>query len=1026
MRKLLSKILILLVIINIFPAVNDVFAATMRYYDNVDVTKFPQRLKDNLSSHPWQDGFLDITKQPYNAKGDGKTDDSDAIQKAIDDAYASNLIVYFPEGTYLVSKQLVLNQYPANWYQKDQGIKFNSQRKFGNILVGSTKGSQRPKIVLKDNSKVADDILILYRYFNPVAKEQDVNDRAKHYLATFRGIDVDMGNNPKVSAISMDGAQYCTIQDTNISGKDFYAGIRKIPGAVGSIINAKVTGGNIGILSDTYVPEALVTGVILENQKEYGIKIVDSRNSPVNLVGFKITSSDSPSEKYRAVYVDERGVTEKAGGKQSRAHVTLTDGTIEVKGNSGKAIESYNQYVVMKNVYVKANTIIDAGIKTAPTEKLQGDSKAWKKISNYAFVPKDNNGFIHVDGIEKGNKGADVQYYDPITNENPTEDFIKKHVWPVKMPSYDDANKVNIINYGATPNNNNDDDSIAIQKAIDDTTTVGSANFGKEVFIPRGHFQVKNTVTLKKGTKIFGAGKNISVLHESPSFKVSGNSFIVDTVDDKDANIVMADFAILRQEASKSKGLEDNKYLSMLRIRGNNTVFRDVQFAGVEEKQDNYYLNPEVIFTGNAGGKIYNLAVNTNVRAELGGNIHGDYRRVLVDGVKNPLSIYQCGVNNSEKAYMMEIRNSNNVSIYAIKFEEQNQLLKIKDSSIVSVIGGYGYFTVVDNIDSIITIENSKDVYLAGIGRSSMKKYEERKDKAWIINGKDVVKDDFDIVLYKGSQAYPTEKSKELLQNSGFEAGLNSWTKSGNAQIKEEASKVHDGSKAVKVIDRKVASDGIAQDITAILQKEGSGSYDISAFIMNEFQKGLTKSSDKNNDKEEDKKEDKKDNKDNKKEDKKESKDSKKQNKKEDKKDNKDNKKGDAKGELKEDSGEDTDDDKKEGNKADSSKIAIKIELKHDGKTEYFTVSDKAFDYWNRTSGTINLSWNKLESAKLYIENSDSKRDYYVDEVSLTKSLKDKDLSKNDDHNLYKTMIYAGSICTAVAGILAAIIKLKK
>ena len=168
MKKIMAKVIIILVIVmNIASMPEGVFGATMRYSDNVNSDEFPQRLKDNLSNHPWEDGFLDITKQPYNAKGDGITDDTDSIQKAIDDAYASNLIVYFPEGEYLVSKQLVLNQYPANWYQKEKGIKFDSQRKFGNILVGSTKGSERPKIILKDNSNIDDNILVLYRYYDP-------------------------------------------------------------------------------------------------------------------------------------------------------------------------------------------------------------------------------------------------------------------------------------------------------------------------------------------------------------------------------------------------------------------------------------------------------------------------------------------------------------------------------------------------------------------------------------------------------------------------------------------------------------------------------------------------------------------------------------------------------------------------------------------------------------------------------------------------------------------------------------------
>jgi hypothetical protein len=49
---------------------------------------------------------IDITKPPYNAKGDGRTDDSDTIQKALTDTMGAHKILYFPNGTYLVSRTL--------------------------------------------------------------------------------------------------------------------------------------------------------------------------------------------------------------------------------------------------------------------------------------------------------------------------------------------------------------------------------------------------------------------------------------------------------------------------------------------------------------------------------------------------------------------------------------------------------------------------------------------------------------------------------------------------------------------------------------------------------------------------------------------------------------------------------------------------------------------------------------------------------------------------------------------------------
>ncbi len=57
-------------------------------------------------SYPLSVKVIDVTKAPYHAKGDGIHDDTAAIQQALNDMMGLHKLLYFPEGTYLVSKTL--------------------------------------------------------------------------------------------------------------------------------------------------------------------------------------------------------------------------------------------------------------------------------------------------------------------------------------------------------------------------------------------------------------------------------------------------------------------------------------------------------------------------------------------------------------------------------------------------------------------------------------------------------------------------------------------------------------------------------------------------------------------------------------------------------------------------------------------------------------------------------------------------------------------------------------------------------
>lgn len=90
--------------------------------------------------YPDSSMVVDVTKPPYSTKGDGITDDTDAIQRALNDVMGQHKLLYFPNGTYLVSRTL-------NWSKKNS----NGSDAWGfNFLQG--QNAARTIIRLKDGT----------------------------------------------------------------------------------------------------------------------------------------------------------------------------------------------------------------------------------------------------------------------------------------------------------------------------------------------------------------------------------------------------------------------------------------------------------------------------------------------------------------------------------------------------------------------------------------------------------------------------------------------------------------------------------------------------------------------------------------------------------------------------------------------------------------------------------------------------------------------------------------------------------
>ncbi len=725
-----------------------------KFTDATWPTRLPQATINSLQPN-WKKGFLNVYLAPYNAGHGG--DDTVAIQNAIDDAYDADLAVFFPaDKTYIVSNQLYCLT--------------NNSRKSTHKLIGSTLGTNKPKIVLTNGATVTNNILIFYNnIFNGSV------DPSTHYGSVFRGIDIEMGTNPTVNALSMNGAQYCVIEDVAITGTTFNSGVYRLPGSGGGVNNLKVTGGDYGILQDDFRPNPTVFGLILEDQKLAGIKVTSSRG-PVIIAGFKITSPASPTAAYRAIVLNKESNIPASDPSvfgvayRGYANLSLSDGSIEVKGTTGIAIDNFAQDITIRNTYFKAQTIAKSGYFSASsgTSIIPGTTSTWTKLSNYIYTTSLDQSTVFKNTAHLNNRSDNYELNGTVTTTAtlPATDFTTLHTW-TSLPTWEIAS--NIIDITAAPYNAtsedvnaSDDDGIAIQQAINDATTVGNSNYGKIVFIPRGFFEIYNTLHLKSGLKMIGSANSNSFIMPNRDWS-NTNGPLMDSPNVATGSLHLSDFGLLMYPHTQA-----------LHIQTPNTVILDVltepmkNSAWLTSTTVNVAQTPYFLFSGNAGGKIYNLVTD-----QIAGRVDespvlehtASYHYVLVENTTRPITFYQISIEHLDNSPQMKLNNADNVTIYGFKYEARKELINITNCNAINIIGGSGNYNIDDANDlAIITIANSDNVLIQNLDRKQFSV--SAINTKWIKDNTNTITGDYGILQYEYSTTLGTEDFTSFLANA--------------------------------------------------------------------------------------------------------------------------------------------------------------------------------------------------------------------------------------------------------------------
>ena len=682
-------------------------ASNITYHNNVAFDDFPLDLQTNASLHDWEDGFLDVTMAPFAADNTGTVDATAALQKAIDYAYDCNLVVFFPQGTYRVSDQLrMIHKQPASGSPR-------SQTKFVHKLVGQTLATKRPIIKLTNSSTVADNLLMLFEY----QFLSSASDPSRHYGAELRNIDIDMGDNPSVTAVSMSGAQYCLMQNVAIGGQAFDIGINNLPGSGGSVRNIQITGGRIGINQTVYRPNPTIVGLQLSGQSEIGLRVSEARGA-VTVIGFAISGSSTDPN---VLPISLPGNYNPALN-MARANLNLIDGTIDHRAPGGKAIDNKNADVLMKNVYVRAANIIEAGTVNGNADILTGDATKWYRVSDYQFINGTDNSHINIDGINQNPLGDDYAAYAPLAWNYTSDDFVKKHVCQY-FPTHEQS-IVNICkDYAVTRDDDSDDDAIGIQQAVDDTTNPAHAHFGKAVFIPRGVFHIQQPIVLKAGTKFIGAANNISVIHAKRTWKPASETQMIQTVSATSGlPIYIANIAIIRTQA-KGAPQQGCEYVGYLAVDYYKTFLQSIltgSLAYYDKWSDPSYAYATLTrLQNNAGGKWYDCVMLGGLGDTDGLQSWNDDAAQLKVSSNHDMIFYNSSVEHSQHGHGDRyIHGAQNLYMFGIKHEANYPIAEIVNSSNLLLSGGSGNLTISTNTsDPLIDIDNCDDLEISLISR---------------------------------------------------------------------------------------------------------------------------------------------------------------------------------------------------------------------------------------------------------------------------------------------------------------------
>jgi len=360
--------------------------------------------------YPADAGIVDVTKAPYNAKGDGVTDDTDAIQQALLDHPNQGAIIYLPNGIYLVSRTL-------RWGGGDDPFGGGAQKEI--VLQGQSRNGAvirlQDNAVGFDNPRTAQGVLWTGRA------------PAQRFGNEVRNLTIDTGTgNYGADGIHFMANNQGGVRDVTIVSGDGYGPVGLNLGYTDEqgpcfIKNVKVIGFDTGVLTATSVASVTMENITVEHQNIVGlsnggqplsVRGLHSLNAVpgVSNTGGLLVLLDSTLTGHGAdphTPAVKNGATLLAHNLKTSGYALALDDEAGGKQMAGPVVAEYRFPQPMK-LLAGMDTTLQQPIQDTP-ELPWDDPKTW--VSPLQFGGKPDDGQDDADAIQKAiDSGATTVY----------------------------------------------------------------------------------------------------------------------------------------------------------------------------------------------------------------------------------------------------------------------------------------------------------------------------------------------------------------------------------------------------------------------------------------------------------------------------------------------------------------------------------------------------------------------------------------------------------------------------------------